>query len=407
MNLGPFTHTTRPASARRSGALAGTRRPAAPARSVPLPAAPPTRRPRPLRSKPATATAAPSAGDTSAAGTGGSVPDAAPAVAPARPAVGSTQWPQLTWYTAEEHGQKQNDPARIWRRTPGWDAEQLVRSGRPQNGKSPQWPARRLAGRPTGGLGGRVRPPAGDQRIRRHEAARHPDPGSADLRAELARLRAGAVRPGAGDGADAHRGQRRRDRAEGARHPLPEVPDGVRRDWIAQVGAQTVAIGDERGVRRAISPRLPAGLVIGGVAAISGDGRTLVISAHTTSPGGCGCSELFTQLPARRGQRGPPRAGAVRTRPGSRRPGTAKPSTGSSWPTAVWWCRSTRRTPADGAAGVPAGPVRRQRPGAGHRVGARRPAVGWSAGLSSRCSVTGYEGPASRRRWPVPPGVRA
>ena len=132
MNLGPFTHTTRPASIRRSGALAGTA--ALLLLSFGAAAcgtADPKAAPAPAES--ATATAAPATGDTSAAGTGGSVPDAAPAVAPTRPAVDSTQWPQLTWYTAEEHGQKQNEPARIWRRTPAgkW---QVVRSRRPENG---------------------------------------------------------------------------------------------------------------------------------------------------------------------------------------------------------------------------------------------------------------------------------
>ncbi|WP_328651613.1 hypothetical protein OG598_26935 [Micromonospora sp. NBC_00330] len=73
MNLGPFTHTTRPASARRSGALAGT------AALLLLTfganacgtADPKAAAPAPTESATATATAAPANGDTSAAGTGG------------------------------------------------------------------------------------------------------------------------------------------------------------------------------------------------------------------------------------------------------------------------------------------------------------------------------------------------
>ncbi|MEU5932890.1 hypothetical protein [Micromonospora sp. NPDC047187] len=291
MNLGPFTYTTRPASARRSGAIAGTAAllllafgaaacgTADPKAAVPAPA------------ESATATAAPSAGDTSAAGTGGSVQDAAPAVAPARPAAGSTQWPQLTWYTAEEHGQKQNDPARIWRRTPAgtW---QVVRSGRPENGKALNGP---LAVSPDGRRAAWVEGSARQLVISAFDGTkRHVIPTQGQQTCAPSWLDSGRVLYGLGREKEltliAVNADGTGQKVLATHYPkCPTVSGG----WIAQVGAQTVAIGDERGVRRAISPRLPAGLVIGGVAAISGNGRTLVISAHTTSPGGCGCSERF------------------------------------------------------------------------------------------------------------------
>ncbi|MGC4850822.1 hypothetical protein ACLQ3F_26645 [Micromonospora sp. DT15] len=289
MNLGPFTHTTRPASARRSGALAGT---AALLLLTFGAAACGTADPKttPAPTETATATAVPATGDTPAAGTGGSVPDAAPAVAPARPAVGSTQWPQLTWYTAEESGQKQNDPARIWRRTAAgtW---QVVRSGRPGDSTD----AGPLAVSPDGRRAAWMEGSARRLVISAFDGTkRHVIPTQGQQTCAPSWLDSGRVLYGLGRGKEltliAVNADGTGQKVLATHHPkCPTVSGG----WIAQVGAQTVAIGDERGVRRAISPRLPAGLVIGGVAAISGNGQTLVISAHTTSPGGCGCAWRF------------------------------------------------------------------------------------------------------------------
>ncbi|MFI6065635.1 hypothetical protein ACIA47_10250 [Micromonospora sp. NPDC051227] len=289
MNLGPFKHTTRPASARRSGALAGT---AALLLLAFGAAACGTADPKaaPTPAETGTTTAAPAAGDASAAGTGGSVPDAAPAVAPVRPAVGSTQWPQLTWYTAEEYGQKQNDPARIWRRTTAgtW---QVVRSGRLQNGTA----SGPLAVSPDGRRAAWVEASARRLVISGFDGTkRHVIPTQGQQTCEPSWLDSGRVLYGLG---------REKEitfiavNADGtgrkvlATHQAkcPTVSGG----WIAQVTDRAVRIRNERGNTRSISPRIPAGLVIGGVAAISGNGRTLVISAHTTSPGGCGCGWRF------------------------------------------------------------------------------------------------------------------
>ncbi|WP_444949413.1 hypothetical protein [Micromonospora ureilytica] len=293
MNLGPFTHTTRPASIRRSGTLAGT----AALLLLAFGAAacgtadPKTAAPAPAESATATATAAPAAGDTSAAGTGGSVPDAAPAVAPSRPAAGLTQWPQLTWYTAEEHGQKQNDPARIWRRTAA-ETWELVRSGRPENGKALNGP---LAVSPDGRRAAWVEVSARRLVISGFDGTkRHVIPNQGQRTCAPSWLDSGRVLYGLG---------REKDwtiiaiNADGtgrkvlATHQAtcPTVSGG----WIAQVTDRTVRIRNERGSTRSISPRIPAGLGIDRVAAISGNGRTLVISASTLSPGGCGCSERF------------------------------------------------------------------------------------------------------------------
>ncbi|MFI6242392.1 hypothetical protein ACIBEF_21215 [Micromonospora sp. NPDC050795] len=287
MNLGLFTHPTRPASARRSGALA------VPAALLLLlltfgaaacGTADPKTTPAPTESVTgtATATAVPATGDTSAAGTGGSVPDAAPADAPARPAVGSTQWPQLTWYAAEEHSQKQNDPARIWRRTAAGNW-QVVRSGRPENGAF----GGPLAVSPDGRRAAWMEPSARRLVISAFDGTKRlviPTQGQQTCAPSW--LDSGRVLYGLGREKEltliAVNADGTGQKVLATHYPkCPTVSGG----WIAQVGAQTVAIGDERGVRRAISPRLPAGLVIGGVAAISGNGQTLVISAHTTSPG--------------------------------------------------------------------------------------------------------------------------
>ncbi|MEV5207838.1 hypothetical protein AB0K35_10225 [Micromonospora sp. NPDC053740] len=288
MNLGPFTHTTRSASSRRSGALAGT---AALLLLAFGAAACGTADPKaaPAPAETATATPGPATDDTSAAGTGGSV-DAAPAVALARPAAGSTQWPQLTWYTAEEHGQKQNDPARIWRRTTA-GAWQVVRSGRLGNSMD----AGPLAVSPDGRRVAWMEGSARRLVISGFDGTkRHVIPTQGQQTCAPSWLDSGRVLYGLGREKEltliAVNADGTGQKVLATHHPkCPTVSGG----WIAQVGQQTVAISDERGVRRAVSPRLPAGLVIGGVAAISGDSRTLVISAHTTSPGGCGCSERF------------------------------------------------------------------------------------------------------------------
>ncbi|MFE9915738.1 hypothetical protein ACFYPG_11305 [Micromonospora sp. NPDC005553] len=289
MNLGPFTHTTRPASARRSGALAGTAALLLLAfGAAACGTADPKTAPAPTES--VTGTTVPATGDAPAAGTGGAVPDAAPAVAPARPAVGSTQWPQMTWYTAEEYGQKQNDPARIWRRTAAgtW---QVVRSGRLGNSMDAGPLAVSPDGRRVAWLEGSARRLV----ISAFDGTkRHVIPTQGQQTCAPSWLDSGRVLYGLGREKEltliAVNADGTGQKVLATHHPkCPTVSGG----WIAQVGAQTVAISDERGVRRAVSPRLPAGLVIGGVAAISGDSRTLVISAHTTSPGGCACSERF------------------------------------------------------------------------------------------------------------------
>ncbi|MFI6234990.1 hypothetical protein ACIBD9_15630 [Micromonospora sp. NPDC050784] len=290
MNLGPFTHTTRSASARRSGALAGT---AALLLLTFGAAACGTADPKAAPAPAETATATPAAGDTSAAGTGGSVPDAAPAapaVAPARPAVGSTQWPQLTWYTEEEHGQKQNDPARIWRRTPAgtW---QVVRSGRPENGTL----GGPLAVSPDGRRAAWVEGSARRLVISGFDGTkRHVIPTQGQLTCEPSWLDSGRVLYGLGRVEDWTVIAINADgtgRKVLATHQAkcPTASGG----WIAQFTNRALSIRNERGSTRSITPRIPAGLAIGGVAAISGNGRTLVISAHTLSPGGCGCSERF------------------------------------------------------------------------------------------------------------------
>ncbi|MCG5439501.1 hypothetical protein [Micromonospora foliorum] len=295
MSLGPFTRTTRPASARRSGALAGT------AALLLLTfgaaacgTADPKATPAPAETATATATPVPATGDTSAAGTGGSVPDAAsaaPAVAPARPAVGSTQWPQLIWYTAKENGRKQNDPARIWRRTPG-GSWQLVREGRPYDGKAIISP---LAISPDGRRAAWLEESAGRLVISGFDGTkRHAIATPGQQACAPSWLDSGRVLYGLG---------REKDitliavNADGSGRKVlatrqakcPTVSGG----WIAQFSDRTVRIRNEGGDSRSISPRIPAGLVIGEVAAISGNGRTLVISAHTTSPGGCSCGWRF------------------------------------------------------------------------------------------------------------------
>ncbi|MET8355871.1 hypothetical protein [Micromonospora sp. NPDC005171] len=287
MNLGPFTPTTRSASARRFGTLTGTA-----ALLLLAIGATACGTADPITA-PATATPVPATGDASAAGTGGSVPDAAPAApagAPDRPAAGSTQWPPLTWYTAEEYGQKQNDPARIWRRTPSgkW---QLVRSGRLQNGTA----SGPLAVSPDGRRAAWVEASARRLVISGFDGAnRHAVPTQGQQTCAPSWLDSGRVLYGLGREKDwtiiaiDADGTGRKVLAT-HQQSCPTVSEA----WIAQFTGRAVRVRNERGSTRSISPRIPAGLVIGGVAAISGNGRTLVISAHTTSPGGCGCGWRF------------------------------------------------------------------------------------------------------------------
>ncbi|MEU4402108.1 TolB family protein [Micromonospora orduensis] len=296
MNLGPFTRS----AVRRPHALAGTAAllflafgaaacgagagpdvAAAPAESGTSAAAPGDTAP--------TGDSA-STGDASAAGAGGSVPGADPAAAPTRPATGPTQWPQLTWYTAQQSGQKQNDPARIWRRTPAgkW---QLVLSGRPGNGKvdSP------LAVSPDGRRAAWVEASArrlvisGFDGTKQHVITTQGgwtcEPSWLDSRRVLYSL--GRVDDWTLVAVNADGSGRKVLATHQAK--CPAVSNG----WIAQVADRTVSIRKEGGTTRSFTPRVPAGLVIGGVAAISGDGRTLVISTHTPTPGGCACGSRF------------------------------------------------------------------------------------------------------------------
>ncbi|MFI6267490.1 hypothetical protein [Micromonospora zamorensis] len=292
MNLGPFTHTTRPASARRSGALAGT---AALLLLAFGAAACGTADPKaaPAPTKTATATADTESGDTSAAGTGGPVPDAAPAApvaAPARPAAGSSQWPQLTWYTAQEYGEEQNDPARVWRRTPDgtW---QLVREGRPGNGTA----AGQIAVAPDGRRAAWVEASAGRLVISDFDGTnQRAVPTQGQQTCAPSWLDSERVLFGLG---------REKDwtvvavNADGTGRKVlatrqatcPTVSGG----WIARFTDRAVHIRDGRGAERSITPRVPKGLVIDAVAGISRDGRSLVISTHVPTAGGCACGWQF------------------------------------------------------------------------------------------------------------------
>ncbi|MET7875534.1 hypothetical protein [Micromonospora profundi] len=237
-----------------------------------------------------TGTAVPVTADTSAGGAGGPVADAAPVAAPTRPAAGSAQWPQLTWYTAQEYGKKQNDPARIWRRTPG-GSWQLVRAGRPGNGvaagqiavspdgRRAAWmeaSAKRLVISDLAGTKQRAVPTQGQQTCA---------PGWLDSRRVLYGLGREKDWTLVAVNAD---GTGRKVLAT-RQASCPTAAGG----WIAQFTDRTVRIRSERGAWRAISPRVPTGLVIDGVAGISGNGRTVVISTHVPSVGGCACGWQF------------------------------------------------------------------------------------------------------------------
>lgn len=292
MNLGPFTHPTRIAApARRSRTLVGT----AALLFVALGAAAcGADSPKAATTPAADAATAPGTeagnGDTSASGTGGVVPEASPAALPARPAAASTQWPQLTWYTPQEYGKKQNDPARVWRRTPA-GSWQVVRTGRPGNGTaagqiavSPDgrraaWievSARRLVISDFDGTGQHAVPTEGQQTC-----------APSWLDSERVLYGTGREKDWTLIAIDADGTGRKVLATHQAK--CPTVSGG----WIAQFADRTVNIRTERGTGRAIKPRIPSGLVIDGVAGISANGGTLVLSTHVPNAGGCGCGWQF------------------------------------------------------------------------------------------------------------------
>ncbi|MET8229259.1 hypothetical protein ABZS77_01085 [Micromonospora sp. NPDC005298] len=298
MNLGPFARTT----VRRPHALAGTAAllfltfgAAACGASSDVAAAPAgsgTTAPAVGTSAAAeTASAAAetaSAGEASTGGAGGSLPDATPA----RPATSSVQWPQLTWYTAQESGQKQNDPARVWRRTAGgtW---QLVREGRAGSGSGKIDGS--LAVSPDGRRAARVEGSAGQLVISAFDGtAAHVIPTQGQQTCTPDWLDSGRVLYGVGRDRDwtivaVNADGTGRKVLASHQATCPAVSNG----WIAQVTSRAVSMRNEGGTTRSVTPRVPAGLVVGKVAAISGDGRTLVISTHTSSPGGCACTWQF------------------------------------------------------------------------------------------------------------------
>ncbi|MET8040735.1 hypothetical protein ABZU25_07700 [Micromonospora sp. NPDC005215] len=296
MNLGPFTQSVHLAApARRSRVLVGT------AALLFLALAATACGPAGSDSASAPAEAGsivPATGDTSFAGGGGAgsgeVPvaaaSAAPAAAPARPAVSSSLWPRLTWYTAQEYGEAQNDPARVWRRTPDGSWE-LVREGRPGNetatgpiavapdGRRAAWveaSAERLVISDFDGTKQRAIPTQGQQTCA---------PSWLDSERVLFGLGQEKNWTVVAINAD---GTGRKVLAT-RQASCPTASGG----WIAQFTDRAVHIRDERGTRRAVSPRVPSGLVIDGIAGIFRNGRSLVISTHVPNAGGCGCGWVF------------------------------------------------------------------------------------------------------------------
>ncbi|MET7959953.1 hypothetical protein [Micromonospora zamorensis] len=291
MNLGPVT-TRLAAPSRHSRALVGTAALlllalGAAACGAADPDSAPT--PAPTGSAvPAAGSAVPAAGDTSDAGGAGS--GAAPVAAPARPAAGSSQWPQLTWYTAQEHGEEQNDPARVWRRTPDgtW---QLVREGRLGNGTA----AGQIAVAPDGRRAAWVEASAGrlvisdfdgtNQRAVPTQGQQTCAPGWLDSDRVLFGLGREKDWTLVAVNAD---GTGRKVLAT-RQATCPTVSGG----WIARFTDRAVHLSDGWGAERSITPRVPKGLVIDAVAGISRDGRSLVISTHVPSAGGCACGWQF------------------------------------------------------------------------------------------------------------------
>ncbi|MDG4778352.1 hypothetical protein O7614_01660 [Micromonospora sp. WMMD961] len=293
MNLGPFTQPARlTAPARRYGVLAGT---AALLFLTVGVAACGSGSPDSASAPATTGGASPTVSSTSEAGSGGSGSggqpvDAAPAVASAGPAVGSSQWPQLTWYTAQEHGAAKNAPARISRRTSdgSW---QVVREGRPGNGtaagqiavapdgRRAAWveaSAKRLVISDFAGTNQRAVPTQGQQTC---------DPSWLDsdrVLFGLGREKDWTVIVVNADGTG-------RKVVATRQASCPTVSGG----WIAQFTDRAVDVRDERGGLRTISPRIPSDLVVDGVAGVSRDGRSLVISTHVPNAGECGCGWRF------------------------------------------------------------------------------------------------------------------
>ncbi|MEV4761413.1 hypothetical protein AB0J89_02125 [Micromonospora chokoriensis] len=235
--------------------------------------------------------AVPAISDTSVGGAGGSGSDAAPVTAaPAGPAVGSSQWPQLTWYTAQEYGQKQNDPARVWRRTSDGRWQQ-VRAGRPGNGTA----AGQIAVAPDGRRAAWVEASAKRLVISDFDGTKQRAiPTQGQQTCAPSWLDSDRVLFGLG---------REKDwtvvaiNADGTGRKVvatrqascPTVSGG----WIAQFTDRAVRVRDERGAERSITPSMPKGLVIDRVAGISRDGRSLVISTHVPNAGECGCGWRF------------------------------------------------------------------------------------------------------------------
>ncbi|MEV4498812.1 hypothetical protein AB0J84_24345 [Micromonospora arborensis] len=208
----------------------------------------------------------------------------------APPSSGSTQWPQLTWYTEQEFGQKQNDPPRIWRRTSGgtW---QVARTGRPSSGTTDG----AIVVSPNGERMAWSEASAGRLVISAFDGTqKHVVATQSGWTCMPSWLDSGRVLFSVG---------RERDwtlvaiNADGtgrkvlANHQAdcPTVDNG----WWAQVAKRTVSIGNERGTRHTISPRIPADRVVDRVAGISADGRTAVLSTHVPNPGECACTWEF------------------------------------------------------------------------------------------------------------------
>ncbi|PYC68918.1 hypothetical protein C7C45_18320 [Micromonospora arborensis] len=293
MNLGPLTQPARLAApACRSRVLVGTA--ALLFMAVGVTACGPSGPDR--ASAPAeNGNAVPATSDTSVGGGGGSGSGAAPVTAapassPVGPAVGSSQWPQLTWYTAQEYGAAKNAPARVSRRTSdgSW---QLVRAGRPGNGTA----AGQIAVAPDGRRAAWVEASAKRLVISDFDGTKQRTiPTQGQQTCAPSWLDSDRVLFGLG---------REKDwtivaiNADGTGRKVvatrqascPTVSGG----WIAQFTDRAVHVRDERGGPRTISPRIPSGLVIDGVAGTSRDGRSLVISTHVPNAGECGCGWRF------------------------------------------------------------------------------------------------------------------
>jgi hypothetical protein len=217
--------------------------------------------------------------------TSGSASEVSPVARPTE--ARSSQWPQVTWYSNQEYGGKQNDPARIWRGVPGgkW---KLIREGLPGNrtsnsavvaspdGARAAWmearPSRMVIGRFEGG-GVHTVPVQGERTC----APRWLDSGRV-LFAQGRNLDLTVVAVNA-DGTGR--------RVLATHQPAcPVVADG----WFGQFGARTVGLQKESGTQRGVTPRIPAGLKIHAVPGIAADGRTIVISTHVPNAGECGCT---------------------------------------------------------------------------------------------------------------------